>query len=95
MAALNPTAGSDCDFRIRWGGETPFDLTGWSVEVYDCHPMLLPYLTLTLGDPLLGEIIGRIEWNEAIKPGVPLHFRARISRLAQQQASHRIIARFT
>lgn len=95
MSAIAPNAGSDCDFRIGWGRpEAPVDLTGWSVESYDVHPALAPFLTLNFEDRALGKIIGRIEWDESLKVGVPYHFRARIVNGANQRSSGRIIVRF-
>lgn len=83
--------GSDLNFKINWPeGTGRKDLTGYTVDLYDYSINLPSYLTLTVTDPLQGEITGRLEWDENIPIGRNMYFRVRISLGSEQQTTPRV-----
>lgn len=78
---LKMQRGSHVTFVLIWPGLIgPFDLTDWDAGPFEAHPALLPNLTITKGDPLLGEIRGRIEWDDSYINGGAMTFRIQITR---------------
>lgn len=73
--------GSDINFVLKYKDELglPFDLTGFTVALFEPHPKLIGFVVLTITDILGGEIAGRIEWNDEMLNGKVMSFRVRIS----------------
>ena len=92
MAMLQMLRGSDVDFRMIWPGTggTPFDLTGWSVAPFEAHERLSANLTLEIGDAAVGEILGRIEWDDAYTNGAIMGFRVQISSAGTEYSTPRL-----
>lgn len=59
----------------------PFDLTGWTAEVYDpTVPALAELITLTVVDAGAGHMTARMEWSEGIPRYPKIGWRLRLSR---------------
>jgi hypothetical protein len=79
--ALEMQRGGDVDFRMLWPGGVegqPFILTGWTVRVFEAHPVLAPHITVVVGDASIGELIGRITWNNNFSDALRMSFRVQL-----------------
>ena len=74
--------GSDLNLQLRFedGEGDPIDLTGYTVAAFEAHAKLAPHLTLTISNAAYGEVIGRIEWSDAMPTGNIMSFRVRVSK---------------
>lgn len=84
MSVIALNSGSDMLFEMIWPsgpGEDapPANITGHVLDLFAVSPELAPYLTVAIGDGALGQILGRITWNDAFAKGRAMSFILRKS----------------
>lgn len=80
MNQLTPIfRGSDAEFIVEFttSAGAPVDLTGVSLEVFEPHPLLEPYISVTVTDAPAGHVRVRIEWSDEYPTGRQMSFRLR------------------
>jgi hypothetical protein len=92
ITRLQPNRGSDVDFSLVWkdSDNDPADLFGYTVQVLDVTPELAPYLTVSITDPAIGVITGRIEWDTSLLAGVNYRFRVQVTLGTEDDATNLI-----
>lgn len=79
-AEISATRHSDFRATMTWGGDTPVNLTGYTVAVVDAggSSVLTPVATVT--NAAAGQIALRIDWNAAeTRTNFNVSFRVKIS----------------
>lgn len=79
MTQLTLNKGSDLRFEIVWpsapGDDAPpANITGHTLDLFECTPVLQSNMTVSIGNAANGQIIGRITWNNAFPVGRQMSF---------------------
>lgn len=72
--------GTDRQWDFVWpkADGTPADLTGFTSDIYDVHPILQPHVTFTILDAAAGRVRIRINWSDTFPLGNIMFFRLRL-----------------
>ncbi len=77
--------GGSIVFTFAWpdGEGGGANLTGWSLEVFEAHPLLVPHVTAQIVDHATGLVRGQILWAATMLDGAIMAFRLRITHPGQ------------
>lgn len=84
MSVIALNAGSDMLFEIIWPSAAgddapPANITGHVLDLYEVSAELKPFLTVSIGNGALGQILGRITWSDTFAKGRGMSFILRKS----------------
>lgn len=88
--------GGDKNFRLYFpgpDGETPLDLEGFTVEVFEPHSLIENNVILSIEEPETGCVVGTVKWDDSYNLGSSMSFYIQLRELGVLMSAPKLIVK--